>query len=69
MHVLKDVPASVHHSPEEIGVGTRAREHVPDQLHYLQPQRLQCAKIIDKQREAKNQQEEWAGHWTDGQLL
>jgi len=49
MHVLKDVPASVHHSPEEIGVGTRAREHVPDQLHYLQPQRLQCAKIIDKQ--------------------
>jgi len=51
--VLKDVPASVHHSPEQIGVGTRARQHVADQVHDLQPQCLKHVSIILRNEKPK----------------
>jgi len=40
VYMLKDVPASVHHSPEQIRVGTRTRRHVAYQVNNLQPQCL-----------------------------
>jgi len=35
VHVLKDVPASVHHSPEHIRVGAGTCQHVAHQMNQL----------------------------------